>query len=285
MTGLIESFRAGSYRSIAQQPLGKTVGFLFVVILIISALISLKITVTINRFLSEVNVITERNLGEMVKDIPAIEIKDGQLIAPDRRFVKTWKIPDQGNFTLAIEPDGQAAAGLMQDYPFAVVLTRNRIYFKTTERGSVAKIQEQKLDNVAAAKITAVSNGLRAEFPRTAFELTPATVAAIIAKVKFFVWPVMFVIMLGIYSFTKPLQVLLFSLIALVINASTRSALAYRQLFSISVYAMVPATLAGVIAELLGLAQRAGLLVVMVYSSLFIGYISMGIKQAKTTTV
>jgi hypothetical protein len=173
----------------------------------------------------------------------------------------------------------------MQDHPFAVVLTQNRIYFKTTERGAVAKIQEQKLDNVAQAKITAISNGLRAEFPNAAFELTPATVAAIIGKIKFFVWPVMFIIMLGIYSFTKPLQVLLFSLIALIINASTKAALAYRQLFSISVYAMVPATLAGVIAEFLGLAQRAGLLVVMVYCSLFIGYISIGIKQAQRTAV
>jgi hypothetical protein len=285
MTGLIESFRAGSYRSIAQQPLGKTIGFLFVVILIISALISLKITVTINRFLSEVNIIAERNLGEMVKDIPAIEIKDGQLIAPNQRFVKSWQIPNQGNFTLAIEPDGQAAAGLMQDHPFAVVLTRNRVYFKTTERGSVAKIQEQKLDNVAQAKITAIANGLRAEFPNAAFELTPATVAAIIAKVKFFVWPVMFVIMLGIYSFTKPLQVLFFSLIGLIISASTRAGLSYRQLFSISAYSLVPASALGVLAEFLGLGQRAPFLVVTIYWAVLVAYISLGIKNSRADAV
>jgi glucan phosphoethanolaminetransferase (alkaline phosphatase superfamily) len=98
--------------------------------------------------------------------------------------------------------------------------------------------------------------------------------------VSAFVFPAVLVFVFGVYSFTKPLQALFFSLIALIINAAYKATFRYAQLFNISVYAMVPSTCAAVLAEYFGI--RLGFFWFL-YSAFYVLFLVLGIQAAKET--
>jgi hypothetical protein len=88
------------------------------------------------------------------------------------------------------------------------------------------------------------------------------------------IFPVLLLIWFVVYSFTKPLHVLIFSLVSLIIAGILKHKLAYSQLWNIGTYAIVPATCLAAVMVIFGLRV---LFFPLFYCLVYIVYLYLGI--------
>lgn len=272
MLGTIGSFNPEFYKKIVKQSLLKSIGFLVVFICLFTAIISYKDTLFIKARMPEVIRWLEKNLNSIAAEFPAIEISNGKLVSPQKTYIKKWK----NGFVFVIEPEEENAGETLKKYPNVLILSERSLSIKTTDANAGrSKIETYDLKNVKELKIIPTQDGLRVNFYTRRFELTPENIKRLGEKISKFIYPVVFLFLFSIYSFTKPLQVLVFSIIALLFKANLKSSLSYRELVNISIYAVVPPTSLAVIIEL---AELKIPLFFVVYSIVYIVYLFLGIK-------
>jgi hypothetical protein len=90
-----------------------------------------------------------------------------------------------------------------------------------------------------------------------------------------FVFPFLLIIWFGIYSFTKPLHIFIFSLASLIISSAKNIKLPYKQLWNIGAYALVPATCLAAFMDIIG--QRIPFFG-FIYCILYVVYLFIGIQ-------
>ncbi len=271
MLGIIGSFNPKFYKKIAAQSLVKSFGFLIVFVIIVSAVVSYKYTVAIKRILPEVNLWADENLGHIASGFPVIEIKDGCLTFPKEAFVKEWD-----EFIFIIDPQAQNVYEILEEYSNIFLLTRKELLIKTTKSDfEHSEIKVYKLENINLFKIVPCETGVRVFFEDKEIDITPSTVERLTGKLSSFLYSLVFLWFLGIYFFTKPLQILVFSLISLIFNANLKAALPYKQLLNIGIYALVPCTSLAVVANLANLTIP---LFWAVYLLIYSYYLFIGIR-------
>ncbi len=277
MWGAIGSFNPEFYPKIAKQSVAKSIGFLAVFIIIISAVFSYKYTRIIRRHIPEAVLWIEDNFKNIIYGLPVIEIKDGELIFPKEPFSKRM----DKNFAFAIEPDNDKFYQAVDKYQSAVVLGERKFAVKNAEGVSGrAKINVYSLKDIKYLKITHIKKGLRAAVEKGGIDITPYTIRYFFDKVSVFIFPFLFIWFASVYFFTKPLQIFFFSIFSLIFNTSLKASFNYKQLLNINIYALVPPTTLAIIAGLMSL--RIPFFWV-VYSGTYITYIFLGMREAKET--
>ncbi len=245
MSGFLGSFIPAFYAKIARQSVARTIGFLLILILIISAALSLKSALMINPRLKLVQKWAEVNLEKISGKLPVIEIKDGALIQPKETYV----LEMGSNFVFAVEPDQKKETTILEKYKNVVMLTGKQFIFKQTGEDSVSEERRHDLGKVKNWKIFPIEGGLAFSFENNQISITPVTVKKWLKVTAILIFPVFLLVLFGFYSFTKPLQVLFFSLTGLIANAVLKAEASYQQIFNICAYALVPSTTLAVILE------------------------------------
>ncbi len=275
MVGIIKSLNINSYKKIARQSFAKSLGFLVIFIIIISAVISLKFTFVAKTGLFQFSSFLNRNLEPILSGLPSIEIKNGILILPKEPYTKEWK----GDFALIIEPGVEIDNSIMEKYNNCLLLTQNNLIIKETEAAQgKSKIEIYKLEKLDYLKITPIQSGIKIAIKNKEFSLTPSNVEKFLKIIQFFIWPVLFLWFFFMYSFTKPAQILIFSLPSLIFKARLKATLSYKALLNIGVYAIVPPTCLALVKEILNIKIP---FFWFIYSAIYVAYLYFAVKLNK----
>jgi hypothetical protein len=271
MFGMFGAFNPQFYPKIARQAIGRSIGFILVFALIISALVSIKYTVVVMSGFAVAKQWVYGNFQKITSEYPVISVDKGEVKEPQQVFIKEY----EKKFAIIVEPDPNNARVIMEKYPNSAVLTRGEFITKqTTDARGTSDIKTYSLDN-KSFKIIPSPEGVKFEFEQRQFEVTPKFINKWIDIIALFVFPALLIIWFLVYSFTKPLQVFFFSLASLLITAILKVRFAYRELWNIGVYAVVPPTCLAALVDVTGLRLPLfGLLYCMIY--LF--YLYLGIK-------
>ncbi len=215
MSWFLGSFIPAFYAKIARQSVARTIGFLLIFILIISAALSLKSVLMINPRLKLVQKWAEVNLEKISRELPVIEIKAGALIQPKESYVREMG----GNFVFAVEPDPEKEIAILGKYKNVVMLTGKQFVFKQTGEDSVSDEKRQDLGKVRNWKIFPIEGGLAFSFDNNRISVTPVAVKKWLKVIAILIFPAFLIVLFGLYSFTKPFQSLFFRRICLIANA------------------------------------------------------------------
>jgi hypothetical protein len=271
MTGLIGGFIPGFYAKIVRQPAAKTIGFLLVFILTISAALSLKSALDINPRLKYIQEWSNGNL----KKIPPVEVKNGTLIQPKDTYV----LEIGGGFPVfAVEPDRKKEADILDKYKNVIMLTLNQVVFKQAGQDFVADERRRDLDKDRDWRISPNESGFVLAFDNNQISVTPVTVKKWLKVAAILLFPSFLLILFFFYCFTKPLQVLFFSLIGLSANAILKTRASYGQVLNVCTYALVPPAIIAVLVEAFHL-RLPGFW--FLFCSIYILYIFLGLQSAK----
>ena len=272
MVAFLGSFTAVFYAKIASQSVVRTIGFLLVFLLLISAALSLNSALMINPKLEHVQKWADDNL----KNIPAIEVKGGVLIQPQETFVL-----EIGNdySVFAVEADQKKEADILAKYKNVVMLTRTRFVFKQTGEDSLPYVRKRNFDKAKSWKISPDQSGFSLAFDNNQIAVTPDNVKKWLKVVSFFIFPAFLLVLFILYSFTSPLQILFFSLIGLMANAILKAQASYKQIFNICSYAIVPPTTLVTLLEVFRF-RLPGFW--FLFSSVYVLYIFLGLQSAKS---
>mgnify|MGYP001607289099 CR=1 FL=1 len=276
MAGIFKSWNIDNYKDIARQPVFKSLGFLLIFIMIFSAFISLKLTFNAKAGFSWANSLVNQKLESALSELPAIEIKNGILVLPIEPYTKKW----EDDFALIIEPKTEDGVSILQNYNNCLLLTRKSFILKTTDAAQgTSKIQITKLEKFGYLKIRPIQSGLKISLANSKdFVLTPASVAKLLRMIQFFVWPVIFLGLFFWYSFTKLLQVCIFSLFSSIFNVILKAQLSYKALLNIGAYAIVPPTCLAAAKEIFSLKMAY---FGVVYIIIYLTYLYLIIKSNK----
>ena len=237
MLGIVKSFKLSFYKNIYNQSLGRSYGFLVVFVLLISLLISSGSIFYINKSLPLAYDWIDSNFQYIINDLPQIKIENGQLTYPQTRFLKEW---DQG-FVFLIMPDSNDYFSAINEYENIALLTRDSLILKF-DKGQ-PEIKTFDLDNIELLKLTPDNRGLNILFKDKNFDFNESSIKKFVRRLVPILFPIFFIYFFFFYLLIKPLQVIIFSLGALIINSLTKAKLSYKQLLNIGVYAMVPPVL------------------------------------------
>ena len=244
---LIESFSPQFYKKIAYQSLRKSIFFLILFIVIISAIISFKATIIIKKRLPVAISWIEKNLKDLASDLPEIEIKKGEVVSPTTTYIKKW----DNNFVFVIEPTKEKRGFFLHQYPNAGVLAKKQFFLKISKPGG-ADIKSYNLTNVNYLKVSPTLKGIEVITQNRSFFITSESVRNFSKKISPFLYPLVFFYFLSWYGMNKPLHILIFSLISSLINNNLKAPLNYRELLNVGVYAIVPPTFLGLANDLIG---------------------------------
>ncbi|MCK4810549.1 MAG: DUF1189 family protein [Candidatus Omnitrophica bacterium] len=275
MLGIIKSFNPSFYPKITRQSLWKSLGFFLVFIIIISAILSFKISSDVKRQLPVAEAWLYENIPQIVSDFPPLEIENGNLVLPEKTYIKEWE--DQ--FSLVIEPDPKKIYPILDEYSNVVVFTQKKLIIKTSNpKTNQSKVETQDLSKVKLFKIDQIDTGLKFTFENKEFDVTPSTIERFLEKLYLFVFPLVFLWFFCVYIFTKPAQILIFSLVSLIFNKNLKTGLSYKQLLNIGTYALVPPTLLAATKDIANLKIP---LFGAVYVLIYILYFFWGIKATR----
>jgi hypothetical protein len=244
MAGFIASFNPKLYRQIAEQSFLKSLGFLMLLALFTAAVFSFRFSLSLNRQIPNIKSWAKENLAKIASELPEIEVQNGTLSLPKEKFIKEW---GKAEFALIIDPDAENTGAIFEKYRGAVVVTKNRLVTKVERDAGSAEIKTYSLEKMKLLKVTSLPGGVRVAIDKKDFQITVASVNKLLEIVRVSVFPVLVFLLFFWFCFTKLCQVLFFSLFSLVVNASLKAGLTYRQLLNIGIYALVvPTALAAI---------------------------------------
>ncbi len=243
MKNLLEVFSFKAYEGIHKERFSKCVGFFFILLLVISFLISLQFTFfTKTRIVPQLNYFIAKILTQLADGFPETVIEKGVLTSPQQTFVREFKENDL-SFAVIIEPDESKTQALLDTYQSCMLLTKQKLVFKSLQQGRT-KMEVYDLKNVSYLKIMPLPSGFKMiSDNKQEFTFTSETAAHFLKKAMFFVWPVSFLLIFLYFCIAKTIQVLFFSLISLLIGAISSVRLSYQELLAIGIYALAPPTL------------------------------------------
>jgi hypothetical protein len=274
MSTLTAAFIPGFYLKICRQPIARTIKFLLFFIMIISAALALSDALVINSKLKYVQKWADDNL----KKIPAIELKAGTLIQPKESFIL-----EMGNefSVFAVEPDPKKEADILAKHRNVVMLTRTQFVFKQTGKNSVFDVQRRNYEKNKDWKVIPNEQGFVFAMDGNKVLVTPLNVKKWLKVVSIFLFPAFWLVLFITYCFTRPLQILLFSLVGLIANSTLKAGISYGQIFNICSYALVPPVTFVALLELSRLDLPGSW---FLFGAIYVLYIFLGLHSVKTVT-
>ncbi len=274
MFGLIGAFDTKHYGKIYKQSVGRSVGFLVVLALIISAVLSVRYSFVVISGFSAVRSWAHSDLGKIASEFPAVEVDKGVLVEPKGSFTKDLG----GKLYIVIEPDPEAAKAVADKYENLVLLTQKKFLTKQTAgRNASSEVKTYDLQE-KSFKLSSRPDGFLLSMDGKTFALTPQVVDKWFRVVSWLVYPFMLIILWGIYAVIKPLHVFIFSLVSWIICLLTDVKLSYKELWNIGSYAIVPAVC---VAVLVGLTGKMFAFFPAIYILLYIAYLYLAVKSVK----
>ncbi|MFA5839163.1 MAG: DUF1189 family protein [Candidatus Margulisiibacteriota bacterium] len=275
MFGLIESFNPKFFKSLLAKRMGRCIGFLFVFIILLSIILSLKITILLIPPFSQAKDWINENMVSLVAQFPVLELNDGKIIQPKKTFSKTY-----GDIlAIIIEPGNKNVLDLMDKYSNAIVITQQECFMKTNKNnGTVSEIKQYSLESVTA-KFIPVKSGMDVIWDKTTYHCTPALVNQWLNLISIAMFPFFCLFFFFVYLFTKFFQLFTFSLAGMFFCSIQKAKIGYGNLLKIGIYALVPPSWITLL-----------LIVVFnwfapwwLYSIIYLIYLYFGIREAATT--
>jgi hypothetical protein len=264
MFGMFGAFNPQFYPKIAKQSIGRTIGFILV-------FVSIRYTAMVLSGFSAANKWVSQNLGKIASEFPVVSMDKGTITEPKQTFIKEY----EKKFAFIIEPDTVAARAMVDKFPNLALLTQKLLIVKQTkDSGGTSEIKNYNMEN-SSFTITPDASGFKVIFQQKQLELKPQTIKKWLDVISMFVFPALLIIGFAIYSFTKPLQIFVFSLASLIISSITNAKLPYKQLWNIGAYALVPATCLAAFMDIIGLRPP---FFALLYCILYITFLFIGIK-------
>ncbi len=252
MKGFFEEIRKAVsdftfYKEVKRMPVSRAIKYLLALLLVTTVLLSLRLTVDMNRGLG----VASRWMDE---NLPVITIAEGEVEVD----VKQPFILEEEGFVLIIDTTGQISN--LDDYEQGLLLTKNSVLYRESD----VKTESYSLKDIRALT-------LDSQFVRGFQKSLP-----------FVVFPLM-VILIYIYFFiARLLQILIFSLASLVIASITRNELSYKEIVVIGVFALTPSTLLGALFPILGIQIP---FFNILYSGIYVIMLVMAITNCKESEV
>ncbi len=238
----VTSFRF--YKEIAFQRVSKSVGYFFLFILLITLVLSMKRSTALIQGIDEVS----KELGDR---LPEIRIENG-VVSIDAQEPFTIEEKD---FIFIIDTTGKITT-IDPSYKQGILLTKNKLIHRQSEietrEYDLSKIKSFTLNKEATEKWKKVLS--RFAFPFTVIFFFPYYIVA------------------------KLIHILLFSLIALIVNTATKANLKYENLFNISLFALTPPVLLATIFNLAGFPFP---LFRLLYIVVYLIFLTGGIRSCK----
>lgn len=231
------------YREVKGSPVSRAMKYLLGILLVITVLLSIRITADIHKGLG----IAADWVG---KNLPVITITDG-IASIDRQ--EPFKL-EEGGYVLIIDVTGVTTN--IDSYEKGILLIKDKVIYKEgpakTETYSLAGVKSLKID---------------ADFMKALQKSMPLILSPFI--------------LVGVYIYfiiAKLLQVLIFSLVSLLVSSITRCELSYPQIFSIGIFALTPSMVIGAAIPLIGVTVPAfGIL----YSGIYVIMLIMAIMNCR----
>jgi hypothetical protein len=274
--GFIGSFSPKFYKEIARQPFARSFGYLILLATFVSLTLSAKYSLEAKPFIEKAAQWVYTEFTEKISEvIPEINIKNGEVSSPaEQPFVKDeWK-----EFAFVLDTTGKITS--LGEYKNGILITKHEFITKYTENGRT-KIEKYDLSSVKSLSIIPGKKEgelLILNIEGQAFSLTREKIkrfAEIIGKILL---PVMVIIMFLYHLIAKFIQIFFFSLLSSTVNKIHNVKLNYDNLLNIGVFALTPAVVFGVLAEVLDL--RIPLLGI-IYIGLYSAFLIMGVINSK----
>lgn len=235
------------YYEVKNFRISKSIIYIFTFLLFVTVILTAEYTYFINKGLTFAVKWSEKKL-------PVININKG-IVSAD---VAQPYIMDIESFVMVIDTTGKITS--LDDYKQGVLLTKDKLITKKnaqeTRTYSLANIEKFTIDQPFLKK----------------------------AK-KMLLWiiaPIMLVGMYFYFCFTRLIQIMFFSLIALIISSALKAKLVYKQIFNICVYAITPSMLLGL---LLAIFPTKIPFFILIYCGVYLIYMIGAINAAKEVTV
>lgn len=240
----VTSFRF--YKEIAFQKITKSIGYFFLFIFLITLVLSMKYSTALIQGMGEVS----KELGDR---LPEIRIENG-VVSIDAQEPFTIKEKD---FIFIIDTTRKITT-IDPSCKQGIFLTKNKLIYKQSE------IETREYDLSKIKSFTVNKEAMerwRKIFSRFAF-------------------PILLVSLFPYFVVVKLIQILFFSLIALVMNTTTKANLKYENLFNISLFALTPPVLLATIFNLAGL-RIPFFLSLFLYAVIYIVFLIGGVGSCK----
>ena len=226
------------YKEIASQKVSKSIGYFIFFMLLITLLLSMKLSTALIQ-----------GVGAMIEEIgyrlPEIRIENG-VVSTDAHEPF---IIEEKDFTFIIDTTGKITT-IDPSYKQGILLTKNKLIHRQSE------IETRTYDLSKIKSFTLNKESMK-RWQRTFSR---------------FAFPLLLVILFPYFVVVKLIHILLFSLIALIVNAATKANLKYENLFNISLFALTPPVLLATIFNLAGLKiPLFGLLYIAIYIVFLMG--------------
>jgi len=232
------------YKEVAFQKVSKSIGYFFLFIFLITLILSMKYSTALIQGMGEVS----KELGDR---LPEIRIEDGAVSTDAQEPF----IIEEKDFIFIIDTTGKKTT-IDPSYKQGMLLTKNKLIHKQSEI-------ETRAYNLSKIKSFTVNKEAMERWRKTFSR---------------FALPILLVSLFPYFAVVKLIQILLFSLMALVMNTATKANLKYENLFNISLFALTPPVLLATIFNLAGLKiPLFGLLYIVVY----IVFLTGGVRSCK----
>ena len=238
----VTSFRF--YKEVASQKVSKSIGYFFLFIFLITLVLSMKRSTALIQGMDEVS-------KELRDRLPEIRIEDGTVSTDAQEPF----IIEEKDFIFIIDTTEKITT-VDPSYKQGILLTRNKLIHRQSE----IETREYDLSKIKSFTVN-----------REAMERWRKASSR-------FAFPFLVAILFPYYIVVKLIHILLFSLVALIVNAVTKANLKYENLFNISLFALTPPVLLATIFTLVGFRiPFFGLL----YVAIYIFFLIRGIRGCK----
>ena len=146
------------YGVFAAQPLSRSFAFLLKLALLISVVFAVTVALELYSVMPQTEQWITRTMESLSKELPVIEVADGQLVQPAASYVKKFS-----QFTFIIEPDKEKAPAALMAQKSAAVLTRDSLMVKVERRRGDAEIRSYELKELKYLRIAGIAHGFSFE--------------------------------------------------------------------------------------------------------------------------
>lgn len=246
---MYSSINPSFYREIAYQPLKRSLGYLFILLLTAALIVGIKSGLNTRKKLISFSGEAAGFLSEMVySGLTEIKIENGQLSSP----VKQPHVFSKDGVAFILNTAGSIDS-IGDNYANAVLLAKHKVIFKITRENGMVEFREMDLrENKNLSLLMKAGSGekgniLDLDLGRKTFHVSGASLLHAAKKLSFWLFPILFMFEFVLGLLGKVFQVLFFSLISLTTNALANTGLRYSQLINVGIYAITPPTVMSVI--------------------------------------
>ena len=277
---IIKSFEPNFYKEAAFWPIREAVKYLFLLVLIVSLVLSVYYVSTLRNAAIEFLDKNKEDLPKLIQDVVVpITIEDGEVFAEvEQLYIKTFGDEDPSKFVFIIDTTGQITS--LEDYEAGLLLTKNSVVVQNQNQGTteIKKYDLSKVKNFSIRPTEADDEYLILSNNDKDFHVTYGLLIRWIKKLSLVAWPVLIVFLYVFGVFGKFVQVFIFSLFLLILNATFSKRLNYPNLFNISVFAITIPTALAVLHIISGFNFKY---FSWIYILVYISYLSVGFIFAK----